>query len=139
MMFRLDVNQEKGELCLSWLNDKKEEKKLFTSSDEKPSRTEIVEKGLIPSSAVFKQTKRATLEWDDGCRDHRVFIERVGVKGEFSWPKEWDFKLTEDDVTEVFRAPTPDCVLAYEYYFNQVKKEILQHQLNLKPQYTGLF
>ena len=152
-MFRLEVDQDKGELSFCWLNDKKEEQKVLVNNAENKletnqeiSRAKIVESGLIPSSAVFKQTKKATLEYNDGGREHIVTIECTGEKGEFSWPKEWDFRLTEGGVTETFRAPTPDCVLAYEYYFNLVKKEILQHQLNLKnfgfpsqPAPTGLF
>jgi hypothetical protein len=37
--------------------------------------------------------------------------------------------MTQGEITRVFRAPTPDAVLAYEYYFHQVKTDILQRQL----------
>jgi len=131
-MFRLEVNQTSGKFNLSWVNEKNEEEYISGKPAEnkfeinQKSREQIVESGLIPTSAVFEQTEKATLRWKDEESTHMVTIERIGEKGEFSWPKEWKFRVTEDGVTETFRAPTPDAILAYEYYFNLVKKEILQ-------------
>ena len=135
-MFRLEVNQKSGELNFNWVRDKKAElekpnpclnKEKTTASKE--TRAKICDEGLIPTSNVYKQTQKVTIEYKENDKLQNITVERMGVKQEFSWPKEWDYKMVQDGVTVKFRAPTPDAILAYEYYFNQVKKDVLKQQL----------
>jgi len=66
-MFRLEVNQDKGELSLSWLNDKKEEKhfstktcaeKLTFETNQETSRAQIVENGFVATTFPLYQEMR---------------------------------------------------------------------------------
>lgn len=59
-MFSLEVNQNRVELSNAGI-----------------SRQQIVENGLIPTSSVFNETERATLESKEGDRVHKVTIERI--------------------------------------------------------------
>ena len=135
-MFRLDINQ--NDFTLSYRNEHKALQKpvlLITKSGEdesasgtaRVSRTKLCEEGMIPSSSVYKQTQKVTLENNDL---DKIVIERVEENEQHNpFPNKWTFKLSQGDVTRTFRASTPDAVLAYEYYFHQVKRDILQGQL----------
>lgn len=134
-MYRLDIDQ--NNFTLSWSNDKKATEKpvLQITKDEhvqtisytKHPRTKICEDGLIPTSAIYKQTQKVTLE-SDGVET--ITVERIEESQPHNpWPNKWTFKLRQGDVIRTFRAPTPDVVLAYEYYFHQIKMDILRGQL----------
>lgn len=132
-MFRLDINQ--NSFTLSWNNEKNitEKPALLITKDgqdvsgTRVSRTKICEEGLIPTSSVYKQTQKVTLE-NDGI--DKITVERMEENTQHNpWPNEWRFRLRQAEVTHTFRAPTPDAILAYEYYFHQVKTDILQGQL----------
>ena len=79
---------------------------------------------MIPTSAVYKQTKKIELE-NEHCE--KIVVERLDDnQTSCTWPVRWTYKLSQGEVTRIFRAPTPDAVLAYEYYFHEVKMNILQ-------------
>ena len=128
-MFRLDINQDTSTLYFRDENKGREDPVLVITKDgqkEKPqiSRTQICNQGIIPASAVYKETKKIELE-NDNCDN--ITIERLDdSETSCTWPVRWTYKLAQGNVTQIFRAPTPDAVLAYEYYFHEVKMNILQ-------------
>ena len=133
-MFRLDINENTSTL---YLRDEKKAQEVpvivvtkdgqFQEKVTHISRTKLCEQGgLIPTSAVYKQTRKMELE-NENC--DKITVERLDDnQTSCTWPVPWTYKLNQGDVTRIFHAHTPDAVLAYEYYFEQVKMNILQTQ-----------
>ena len=45
--------------------------------------------------------------------------------------------MSQGEISQTFRASTPDAVLAYEHYFHEVKLNILLGQVKAKIQNSG--
>lgn len=72
-------------------------------------------------SPEYGKIKKISLEWTDIYGNKKRTVERLGVKPEFSWPEEWDYKIEQEDGIKKFRAPTPDTFNAYIHFLNQIK------------------
>ena len=128
-MFRLDINQNCSTLYLRDQERDQDAPVLVITKDGRMrdtqiSRTKVCEQGLIPTSAVYKQTKKIMLE-----NEHfgNITVERLDVNQNCNtWPVKWTFKLSQGDIVCTFCAPTPDAVLAYEYYFHDTQRNIFQ-------------
>jgi len=79
-----------------------------------------------PISKVYVETEKVTLEG-------KTTVERVGRKGEFSYPPEWYFRVLETN--QGFKAPTRDAVLAYEFWIEN--RDV--HNCNIPKKYRKAF
>jgi len=79
-----------------------------------------------PISKVYVETEKVTL-------DGKTTVERVGRKGEFSYPAEWYFRVLETN--QGFKAPTRDAVLAYEFWIEN--RDV--HNCNIPKKYRKSF
>jgi len=79
-----------------------------------------------PISKVYVETHKVTL-------DEKITVERVGRKGEFSYPPEWYFRVCETN--QGFKAPTRDVVLAYEFWLEN--RDV--HDCNIPKKYQKDF
>ncbi|KAK3737376.1 hypothetical protein QZH41_002293 [Actinostola sp. cb2023] len=79
-----------------------------------------------PISKVYVETKKVTL-------DEKTTIERVGRKGEFSYPAEWYYRVCETN--QGFKAPTRDVVLAYEFWIEN--RDV--HDCNIPKKFRKAF
>jgi len=79
-----------------------------------------------PISKVYVETRKVTL-------DEKITVERVGRKGEFSYPPEWYFRVRETN--KGFKAPTRDVVLAYEFWLEN--RDV--HDCNIPKKYRKDF
>jgi len=75
---------------------------------------------------VYVETEKVTL-------DGKTTVERVGRKGEFSYPAEWYFRVCETN--QGFKAPTRDAVLAYEFWIEN--RDV--HDCNIPKKYRKAF
>ena len=135
-MLRLDITNQ-NTFTLTWNNEGSEKPillitkdgKLESTSSAEATKTKTCKEGSVPTSPVFKQTQKVILE-NDGIE--KITVERIEENNQEQtgpWSNKWTFKLSQGEITRMFRAPTPDAVLAYEYYFQQVKMDVLRGQL----------
>ena len=133
IMFRLGINQ--NSFTLSWDDEKKSTQNpalLITKetdnkcpSGTKATRTKLCEEGPIPASSIYKQTQKVILESKD---IDKIKVERIDENQQNNpYPNKWCFKLSLGENSHVFALQHP--ILAYEYYFHQVKMDVLQGQL----------
>ena len=119
------------------------ERKIEKERDLIRKKIEQDREGILSStflpSPEYKQTKKITLEWNEIDGNKKMTVERLGMKPEFSWPKEWDYMIEGEDEMKKFRAATPDALKAYNHYLNQIKPN-KQQQFNFgNPSQKALF